>query len=133
MSPVCAAPPTFRAKNLPQMLQLQRFASPEPVRRYAPETPEQLERVVMQLLSKEPADRFPNTQVLARHLQAMVMALSRPASDDFALASDHSALGHHDNDLSQSLAIESTQAEADAGGSREDPADGPVRSTKRPP
>jgi serine/threonine-protein kinase len=59
--------PPFRAKNLPQMLQMQRFADPEPVRRYANDTPEQLERVVMQLLSKDPAARFPNTQVLARH------------------------------------------------------------------
>jgi serine/threonine-protein kinase len=80
--------PPFRAKNLPQMLQMQRFADPEPVRRYANDTPEQLERVVMQLLSKDPAARFPNTQVLARHLQAMYRALSRPAPDDFALPSD---------------------------------------------
>jgi serine/threonine-protein kinase len=77
--------PPFLAKNLPQMLQLQRFANPEPVRRYAPDTPEQLERVIAQLLAKDPADRYPNTQVLARHLQAMVIALSRPAADDFAL------------------------------------------------
>jgi hypothetical protein len=58
------------------------------VRRYANDTPEQLERVVMQLLSKDPAARFPNTQVLARHLQAMYRALSRPAPDDFALSAD---------------------------------------------
>src|SRR5436190_12715451 len=118
MYALLAGRPPFRAKNLPQMLQLQRFAKPEPVRRYAPDTPEQLERVIAQLLAKEPADRFPNMQVLARHLQAMVMALSRPASDDFALASDHSGHGHHEDDLNQSLAIEATQAEADAGGSR---------------
>src|SRR5688572_2740109 len=86
MYALLAGRPPFLAKNLPQMLQLQRFAKPEPVRRYAPNTPEQLERVIMQLLSKNPAERFPNTQVLARHLQAMVNALSRPASDDFALA-----------------------------------------------
>ena len=89
MYALLAGRPPFLAKNLPQMLQLQRFAKPEPVRRYAPDTPEQLERVIMQLLSKNPAERFPNTQVLARHLQAMVNALSRPASDDFALAGEH--------------------------------------------
>src|SRR4051812_2207162 len=109
--------PPFRAKNLPQMLQLQRFASPEPVRRYAPETPEQLERVVMQLLSKDPADRFPNTQVLARHLQAMAMALSRPASDDFALSGDHPDSDQAAEDEIQSLAIDSTQAESLRAGS----------------
>src|SRR4051812_40318003 len=110
--------PPFRAKNLPQMLQLQRFASPEPVRRYAPETPEQLERVVMQLLSKDPADRFPNTQVLARHLQALAMALSRPASDDFALAGDHPDNDQAADDAIQSLAIDATQAESLAGRSQ---------------
>src|SRR4051812_34440353 len=104
--------PPFRAKNLPQMLQLQRFANPEPVRRYAPETPEQLERVVMQLLAKDPADRFPNTQVLARHLQAMANALSRPASDDFSLAADQPLGKAAADDAIQSLAIDATQAEA---------------------
>jgi serine/threonine protein kinase len=112
MYALLAGRPPFRAKNLPQMLQLQRFANPEPVRRYAPETPEQLERVVMQLLAKDPADRFPNTQVLARHLQAMAMALSRPASDDFALAADHPDGDHAEDDAKQSLAIDVTQAEA---------------------
>src|SRR4051812_23863338 len=109
--------PPFRAKNLPQMLQLQRFANPEPVRRYAPETPEQLERVVMQLLSKDPADRFPNTQVLARHLQAMVMALSRPAADDFALAGEQPAIHGLSADADQSIAIEATQMEPDVASS----------------
>ena len=68
----------FRARSLPEMLQMQRFAEPEPVRRYAPEAPEQLEHCIAQLLKKEPGDRFPNTMVLARHLEAMRKALSRP-------------------------------------------------------
>jgi serine/threonine protein kinase len=119
MYALLAGRPPFRANNLPQMLQLQRFANPEPVRRYAPDTPEQLERVVSQLLSKDPADRFPNTQVLARHLQAMTMALSRPASDDFALASDHSAIAGLSNDENQSIAIERTQSASDAASSRD--------------
>ena len=112
MYALLAGRPPFRAKNLPQMLQLQRFANPEPVRRYAPDTPEQLERVIMQLLAKDPADRFPNTQVLARHLQAMVMALSRPAADDFALAGDQPDAIDTAADIHESLAIE-----CDAGGS----------------
>ncbi|HEY2839835.1 MAG TPA: serine/threonine-protein kinase, partial [Pirellulales bacterium] len=112
MYALLAGRPPFRAKNLPQMLQLQRFANPEPVRRYAPETPEQLERVVTQLLAKDPGDRFPNTQVLARHLQAMAMALSRPASDDFALATDHPDDDRPEDDAKHSLAINVTQAEA---------------------
>ena len=78
MFALLAGRPPFRAKTMPEMLQLQRFAEPEPVRRYAPETPEQLDRLITQLLSKEPAERFPNALVLARHMEAMQKALSRP-------------------------------------------------------
>jgi eukaryotic-like serine/threonine-protein kinase len=112
MYALLAGRPPFRAKNLPEMLQLQRFAQPEPVGRYAPDTPKQLEHVIMQLLAKEPADRFPNTAVLARHLQAMVMALSRPARDGFALANDPADAKSSDLDLRDPLALAVTQAEA---------------------
>lgn len=78
MYALLAGRPPFRAKSLPEMLQLQRFAEPDPVRRYAPQAPEQLEDCIEQLLKKEPEDRFPNTMVLARHLEAMRRALSRP-------------------------------------------------------
>ena len=78
MFALLAGRPPFRAKTMPEMLQLQRFAEPEPVRRYAPQTPEQLDRLIRQLLSKEPAERFPNVLVLARHMEAMQQALSRP-------------------------------------------------------
>jgi eukaryotic-like serine/threonine-protein kinase len=103
--------PPFRAKNLPEMLQLQRFAQAEPVSRYAPDTPKQLEQVIMQLLAKEPADRFPNMAVLARHLQAMVKALSRPAHDSFALASESSRAASTEPDWQDPLELAVTQAE----------------------
>jgi serine/threonine-protein kinase len=112
MYALLAGRPPFRAKSLPQMLQLQRFAKPEPVRRYAPDTPEQLERVIMQLLAKNPAERYPNTQVLGRHLQAMVMALSRPAHDDFALDGDHLPADTHEPKSDHSLAIDVTKSES---------------------
>src|SRR4051794_29251110 len=106
MYALLAGRPPFRAKNLPQMLQLQRFASPEPVRRYSPDTPEQLERVIIQLLAKDPANRFPNMQVLARHLQAMAMALTRPAADDFALSNEHPSADQSARDHAQSVAAD---------------------------
>jgi serine/threonine protein kinase len=80
MYALLAGRPPFRAKTMPEMLQMQRFAEPEPVRRYASETPEQLDRLITQLLSKEPEDRFPNVLVLGRHMEAMEKALSRPAA-----------------------------------------------------
>jgi serine/threonine-protein kinase len=82
MFALLAGRPPFRAKTMPEMLQMQRFAEPEPVRRFAPNTPEQLDRLINQLLSKEPGDRFPNVLVLSRHMEAMQKALSRPAKQD---------------------------------------------------
>jgi serine/threonine-protein kinase len=111
MYALLAGRPPFLARNLPQMLQLQRFAKPEPVRRYASDTPEQLERVITQLLAKNPADRFPNMQVLARHLQAMVNALSRPAPDDFALSGEPHALDGAEDENNQVSAADVTQLE----------------------
>jgi serine/threonine-protein kinase len=77
MYALLAGRPPFRAKTMPEMLQMQRFAEPEPVRRYALETPEQLDRLIQQLLAKEPENRFPNVLVLGRHMEAMEKALSR--------------------------------------------------------
>ena len=78
MYALLAGRPPFQAKTMPEMLQLQRFADPEPVRRYAPDTPDQLDRLITQLLAKDPAERFPNVLVLSRHMEAMGKALSRP-------------------------------------------------------
>ena len=92
-----AGRPPFRAADLAAMLQLQRYAIPESVQRYAPDTPEEMDRTIRQLLSKSPKDRFPNTLILAKHLEAMVRALGRPpGADDFDLydaSAEHSADG----------------------------------------
>lgn len=109
MYALLAGRPPFRARSLPEMLQLQRFAEPEPVRRYAPQTPEQLEQAIQQLLSKDPVNRFPNVMVLARHLEAMTIALSRPTQDDFDLAEEQDPRTPVSSDPSQSLAV--TQAD----------------------
>jgi serine/threonine-protein kinase len=114
MYALLASRPPFRAKSLPEMLQLQRFAEPEPVSRYADQTPKQLEQVIKQLLSKDPAERFPNTQVLARHLRAMGMALTRPTSDDFSIAEESPEARIARPDLRDSVSLAVTQSEPDA-------------------
>lgn len=77
--------PPFRASDLVAMLQLQRFAIPEPVSRFAPNTPKELEHIVARMLEKDPTKRFPNTQVIARRLEAMSRALAKVAADDFEI------------------------------------------------
>ena len=84
-----AGRPPFRAKTLVEMLQLQRYADPDPVTRYAPQTPAELARIIHQLLEKDPPRRFSNTLILGRSLEAMERGLSISASrgDDCVLSS----------------------------------------------
>lgn len=97
MYALLAGRPPFRADDLPAMLQLQRFAIPDPVRRYAPDTPRQMERAISQLLEKDPTKRFPNTMVLAKHLEAMTRALGKPGEDDFDVYDAGSPIHSTDN------------------------------------
>ena len=87
MYALLAGRPPFRAGSMAKMLQLQLYAAPEPVRRYVADVPAELERIIIQLLEKNPADRFPNMGVLARQMEAMEKALLRPAHDDFEVGS----------------------------------------------
>jgi len=68
--------PLFRAKSLPEMLHKQRTERPEPVRKYSPDTPAELEHIIGELLEKDPERRIPNADLLARRLEAMMHALS---------------------------------------------------------
>jgi len=78
MYALLAGRPPFRSQSLLEMLQMQRYSTPEPVRRFAHDTPEELEQIIMQLLAKEPTERFPNALLLSRRLEAMQKALSIP-------------------------------------------------------
>jgi len=83
-----AGRPPFVADTVPQMLQLQRFAEPEPVRAFAPDTPEALDHLVRDLLAKEPSDRVPNATMVLRRLEAMQHGLSRLSQTGDVLATD---------------------------------------------
>ncbi|MBX7072474.1 MAG: protein kinase [Pirellulales bacterium] len=77
MYALCAGRPPFRARSLPEMLHMQRYAEPEPLRTFAPEAPVELEQIVADLLVKEPDRRIPTAMVLARRLEAMEHGLLR--------------------------------------------------------
>jgi eukaryotic-like serine/threonine-protein kinase len=72
-----AGRPPFVAKSLPEMLQLQRFAEPELLRRFAPEAPVEFEEIILQLLAKEPEARIPGASVVSRRLEAMRQGLAQ--------------------------------------------------------
>jgi serine/threonine protein kinase len=88
-----AGRPPFRAKSLVEMLQLQRYAEPEPVSHFAPQTPDELARIIHQLLNKDPHRRFANALILSRSLEAMERGLSISMSrhdDDFVVSAGES-------------------------------------------
>ncbi|MBI1903114.1 MAG: serine/threonine protein kinase [Planctomycetia bacterium] len=86
-----AGRPPFIAKSVLEMLQLQRFAQPEPLRRYVADLPEEIDSIVLQLLEKDPERRPPNATLLARRLEATALGLSmrkqRAGDGDFDLGS----------------------------------------------
>jgi serine/threonine-protein kinase len=69
--------PMFQGKSLPEILHKQRHEQPLPIRHYAPDTPQAFERILMQLLEKNPSLRFATANVLARRLEAMLEDLAR--------------------------------------------------------
>ena len=74
---LCAGRPPFRARSLVEMLEMQRTATPEPLRRFAPDVPEELVEIVAVLMSKDPEARPPTAQVLGRRLEATERGLLR--------------------------------------------------------
>jgi eukaryotic-like serine/threonine-protein kinase len=89
MYALLAGRPPFRGATLLEMLQLQRYAEPESVRRYAPDTPAELDQIIRQLLEKDPQRRFANALILGRSLESMQRGLSLAGSatqEDFIVA-----------------------------------------------
>lgn len=83
--------PPFRARSVPEMLDLQRRAVPEPVSRFAPDVPRELELIISQLLEKDPEKRVPTAKLLGRRLEAMLHALSLAAETDADAGPDDEA------------------------------------------
>jgi serine/threonine protein kinase len=71
--------PPFAGGSVTQVLDRLRTRQPRPLCDLAPDAPEEMERIIMQLLKKDPADRIATPQLLANLLQAMLHAL--PASE----------------------------------------------------
>ncbi len=105
-----AGRPPFRAKSLVEMLQLQRYAEPEPVTRFAPQTPAELTRIIHQLLAKDPQDRFVNTLILSRSLEAMErgLSISLTRGDDFVLSNPAASDTGHDTGQSSASQLPPT-------------------------
>ena len=71
-----AGRPPFTGKTIVQVIAALKSEQPVPVRRLAPETPDELESIILQLLEKDPQKRIPTALVLMNRLKAMEHALS---------------------------------------------------------
>jgi serine/threonine-protein kinase len=68
--------PPFKAKSILEMMEKHRSAVPESVCRHVPETPPELDHIILQLLEKDPEKRIASATHTARRLEAMLRALS---------------------------------------------------------
>lgn len=68
--------PPFHAKALPEVLRRLRYEAPTPVRQLNRDVPEELERIILELLEKDPEKRSGNPRLIAKRLMAMEHALS---------------------------------------------------------
>lgn len=96
--------PPFAGGTLPQVIHKLKYEAAPSVRRYAPETPEELDQLIAELLQKDPQQRPVTALVLANRLRSMEHALLirgdgpgqtrgdttqvREESDGYALAGD---------------------------------------------
>jgi serine/threonine-protein kinase len=71
-----AGRPPFTGKTVVQVIAALKNEKPVPLRRLAPDTPDELESIILQLLEKDPQKRIPTALVLANRLKAMEHALS---------------------------------------------------------
>ncbi len=72
-----AGHPPFVSKSIAEVLHMQKFATPEPLRRFVTDIPEEIERIVFELLEKDPQQRIANATLLARRLQATLYGLKQ--------------------------------------------------------
>lgn len=68
--------PPLGRRSVVELLAALPREQPVPVRRLAPETPEEFERIIHQLLEKDPQKRIPTALAVAHRLRAMEHALS---------------------------------------------------------
>lgn len=91
MYALIARRPPFTGRSLPQIVHALKFDSPVPLRRLAPDVPEELEQLILELLDKDPQKRVATSLILGNRLRALEHGLAARAAEppppDFDLAS----------------------------------------------
>ncbi len=110
-----AGQPPFASRTAAEVVHKLRYEAAPLVRRFAPDTPEEFELIVAQLLEKDPNDRIATALAVANRLKAMDYALSIETritsdSDEFDLAHDEDHDLAAGEDPSATAATQDTRA-----------------------
>ena len=89
-----AGRPPFRGGSLPELLQYHRFSDPPRVSRFATDVPDELDQMILRLLSKDTQARATSAMVVAKQLAAMEHALSLPQTRIAAAADEDESPDH---------------------------------------
>ena len=110
--------PPFRGKSMAEVIHKVRYNEPVPVRRVAEDTPDELEQVITQLLSKSPDQRVPTARALSNRLKAILHALSINDGDLLSVTEpgDETKAGVREHMSEEEFAQLETAYEAPSGG-----------------
>jgi serine/threonine-protein kinase len=76
MYALLAGRPPFQGQTMGEVLHKQRFEMPEPLNRHAPDCPPLFQRLIGDLLAKEPGGRVPTAKVLEQRLRELLVVYS---------------------------------------------------------
>jgi eukaryotic-like serine/threonine-protein kinase len=102
MYALIAGKPPFASPSITQVMDRVRSSEALPLRRLVPELPEPMERIIAQLLSKDPAQRIATPQVLANLLRAMKHALINKELPTGSETIQQPSASQHPSDMSHS-------------------------------
>lgn len=74
--------PPFSGPSLPEVLHALKYDAAPSIRRYVPQTPRELEKIIAQLLEKDPQDRIATPLVLSNRLKAMLYAMPEEEEEE---------------------------------------------------
>ena len=80
--------PPFLGSNAPEVLHRVQFDAVPSIRQLVPEIPEEFDRILKELLNKDPADRIATPLLVAKQLRAMDLALSEDTQVEGPLRPD---------------------------------------------
>ncbi|MCH5375989.1 MAG: serine/threonine protein kinase, partial [Planctomycetes bacterium] len=113
MYALLAGKPPFSSPSITKVLDRVRKAEAPPLRRIVPDLPEPMERIVSQLLRKDPAQRIATPHSLANLLRAMKHALSGKGTDSEQAALESLMSGPPEGlDTTQRATLDFTPEEA---------------------